>query len=67
MDGAVHRLHCRVREERDLIGRLDLGDTARYGAINIAGVLRKRPPTAADVAGHRIVDIGIRWMRVIRK
>src|SRR3984893_11933807 len=24
-------------------------------------------PTAADVAGHRIVDIGIRWMWVARK
>ena len=32
MNGAVHRLHGRVREEGNLVGRLDLGDGARHGA-----------------------------------
>ena len=43
MDRAVHRLHCRVREERNLVSRLDLGDDARHGLIAIADVLRNRP------------------------
>ena len=40
---AVHWLHCRVREERDMVTRLDLGDGARHGLIAIADVLRNRP------------------------
>ena len=43
MNRAVHRLHRRVREERNLIGRLDLGDGARHGLVDIADVLRNRP------------------------
>ena len=42
MNRAVHRLHCRVRQERDLVGRLDLGDAGRHGRIAIADVLRNR-------------------------
>src|SRR5712691_6859580 len=40
MGGAVHRLHGRVREERYLIGRLDLGRGSRHGAADIADALR---------------------------
>ena len=43
MNCAVHRLHCRVREERDLVGRLDLGDGARHSLVDVADVLRNRP------------------------
>ena len=43
MDRAVHRLHCRVREERNLVGRVDLGGGARHGLVDIADVLRDRP------------------------
>jgi len=40
MNGAVHRLHRRVREERNLVGRLDLGGGARHRAVDIAEILR---------------------------
>jgi hypothetical protein len=30
-------------EERHLVGRLDLGDGARHGLDDVAGVLRDRP------------------------
>ena len=43
MDRAVHRLHRRVREERNLIGRLDLGHGTRHRAVDIADVLRDGP------------------------
>ena len=43
MNRAVHRLHGRVREERNLVGRLDLGDGARHGLVDIADILRNRP------------------------
>ena len=42
MNGAVHRLHGGVREERDLVGRLDLGDGARHSLVDIADRLRHR-------------------------
>ena len=42
MNRAVHRLHRRVREERNLVGRLDLGGGARHGLVDIADVLRDR-------------------------
>ena len=42
MDCAVHRLHRRVREERNLVDRLDLGDGACHGLVDIADVLRNR-------------------------
>ena len=32
-----------MREERNLIGRLDLGDRGRHGLLAIADVLRDRP------------------------
>ncbi len=32
-----------MREERDLVGRLDLGDGARQGRIDVADILRDRP------------------------
>src|SRR5713101_5122529 len=40
MNRAVHRLHGRVREERNLIDCLDLGDRARHGLVSVADVLR---------------------------
>jgi hypothetical protein len=43
MNRAVHRLHCRVRQERDLVGGLDLADGARHSLIAVADVLRNRP------------------------
>jgi hypothetical protein len=43
MDRAVHRLHCRVCEERNLVSRLNLGDGARHGFVAIADTLRNRP------------------------
>ena len=42
MDRAVHRLHRGVREERNLVGRLDLGGGARQGLVDVADVLRDR-------------------------
>ena len=45
MNRAVHRLHRGVREERNLVGRLDLGDGARHGLVDIADVLRNRART----------------------
>ncbi len=44
MDRAVHRLHRRMREERKLVGRLDLGDGARHRVVDIADVLAQRLP-----------------------
>src|SRR4030081_1382839 len=40
MRRAVHRLHGCMREERNLVGRLDLGHRARHRAVGIADVLR---------------------------
>ena len=40
MNGAVHRLHRGVREERNLVDRLDLGDGARHGRVDVADILR---------------------------
>ena len=45
MHRAVHRLHRGVREERHLIGRLDLGGGARHGLVGVADVLRHRART----------------------
>ena len=42
MHRAVHRLHRGVRQERNLVGRLDLGGGARHGLVDIADVLRDR-------------------------
>ena len=42
MNRAVHRLHRRVREERHLVDRLDLGGGARHRLVGIADVLRHR-------------------------
>ena len=39
---AVHRLHRGVREERNLIGRLDLGGGARHRLVGVTDVLRHR-------------------------
>ena len=64
VNGAVHRLHRRVREERNLVGRLDLGDGARHGLVGVADILRNGSGTerrlfelAADVVG---VELGVR-------
>ncbi len=43
MHRAVHRLHRRVREERNLVGRLELRDGARHRLVDVADVLRDRP------------------------
>jgi len=43
MNRAVHRLHRRVRKERDLVGRLDRGGGGRHGLADIADILRNRP------------------------
>jgi hypothetical protein len=43
MDRAVHRLHRRVREEWNLVSRLDLGDGIRHGLVDITDILRNRP------------------------
>ncbi len=43
MDGAVHRFQSRVREERNLIDRFDLGDGAHQRLIDVSDVLRHRP------------------------
>ena len=42
MHRAVHRLHRGVREERKLVGRLDLGGGARHRLVGVADVLRDR-------------------------
>ena len=42
-NGAVDRLHCRAREERNLVGHLDLGGGGRHGLADIADILRNRP------------------------
>ena len=43
MNCAVHRLHGGVCEERDLVGRLDLGDGARHSLVDITDSLCHRP------------------------
>ncbi len=42
VDRAIHRLHRGVREERNLVGRLDLRRGARHGLVGVADVLRDR-------------------------
>ena len=42
VDRAIHRLHRGVRQERHLVGRLDLRGSARHGLVGIADVLRNR-------------------------
>src|SRR6266704_2012923 len=44
MNRAVHRLHRCVREERNLIGRLDLGRSAGYRLVDIADILCNGSP-----------------------
>ncbi len=64
MNRAVHRLHRGVREERNLVDRLDLGGGARHGLVDIADILRNRPrierrlfELAHDIFG---VELGVR-------
>ena len=40
MNRAVHRLHGRVREERNMVGRFDLGHRTRHRLVDITDVLR---------------------------
>ena len=42
VDSAIHRLHRGVRQERHLVGRLDLRCGACHGFVGIADVLRNR-------------------------
>jgi hypothetical protein len=42
MNRAVHRLQGCVREKRNLVDCLDLGDNARHGLVGIADILRHR-------------------------
>src|SRR5262249_7934944 len=43
MHRAVHRLHRCMREKRELVGCLDLGDGTCQGFVDIADVLSHRP------------------------
>src|SRR6516162_8299949 len=43
MHRAVHRLHRYMREKRELVGCIDLGDGACQGFVDIADVLSHRP------------------------
>jgi hypothetical protein len=43
MDRAVHRLHGRMREERKVVGRVDLGRSARHRLADVADILRDDP------------------------
>jgi hypothetical protein len=43
MSGAVHRLHRGVREKRNQVGRLDLGDGACHRLVGVADGLCHRP------------------------
>jgi hypothetical protein len=43
MDSAIHRLHRRVRQKRNLVDRLDLDGGARHRLVDIADILRNRP------------------------
>ena len=70
MHRAVHRLHGRVRQERHLIGRLDLGGRARHRLVGVADVLRDRArlqrcllELARDVRGGRARHAGRRPIR----
>ena len=58
MNRAVHRLHRRVREERNLVGRLDLGGGARHRLVDIADVLRHRARLE-----RRLFELGQRCRR----
>jgi hypothetical protein len=64
MNRAVHRLHRRVREERNLVGRVDFGDGARHGLVGIADILRNRPRIERGLLelAHDIcrVELGVR-------
>src|SRR5262249_39124674 len=42
MDSAIHRLHGRVREEWNLVGRFDLRRSVRQCLVDIANALRNR-------------------------
>ena len=42
VDGAIHRLHRGVRQERNLVGRFDFRRGAGHGLVGIADVLRNR-------------------------
>ena len=42
MNRAVHRLHRRVREERNLVGRHDLGDGTCHRLVDVPDALRDR-------------------------
>ena len=66
MDGAVHRLHRGVRQERKLIGRLDLGDGAGQSCVHIADVLRHRTRMKRRLfeRGHDAVHVQ-RGMRTV--
>jgi hypothetical protein len=46
MGRAVHRLHRRMGQERQLVGRLHLGGSARHGLRDVAGILRDRSGSA---------------------
>jgi hypothetical protein len=50
MDRVVHRLHCGVREERNLVGRRDLG-RALAMAFSISPILRDRPRIVRGLFG----------------
>ena len=43
MNRTIHRFHCGVREERNLVGHLALGDGARHSLVDITDILRNRP------------------------
>jgi hypothetical protein len=61
MHGAVHRLERCMREKRNLILRLDLGDGARHRLVDVSDVLRDSPrfargllELAGDVVGREL-------------
>ena len=43
MNRAVHRLHCGVREEWNLVCRLNFGGCSGHGLVDITDILRNRP------------------------
>ena len=58
VNGAVHRLHRRVREKRNLVDRLDLGDGTRHRLVDIADVLRNRPQDLSVACSSSRCDVG---------
>src|SRR5271165_5532253 len=66
------RLLIQIGSSRRRGERCDRGSMSALLSVRLRGFLDRFAnadigPATADVAGHRVVDIGVRWMRVARQ